>query len=89
MTKAIAAHCRTRKNGIRCNSVHPGSISTPMVHAALAETRGIRLADEATRVALGIGEPDDVANLVLYLASDESKHVNGAELVIDAGDTVV
>ena len=93
MTKAIAIRCRTKKNGIRCNSVHPGSIDTPMVHAALAETRGIRLADAkdplAARRALGIGEPDDVANLVVYLASDESKHVNGAELVIDAGDTVV
>jgi 3(or 17)beta-hydroxysteroid dehydrogenase len=93
LTKAIAIHCRARKNGIRCNSVHPGSIDTPMVHAALAETRGIRLADaadpQAARRALGLGEPDDVANLVLYLASDESKHVNGAELVIDAGDTVI
>jgi 3(or 17)beta-hydroxysteroid dehydrogenase len=93
MTKAIAIHCRGRKNGIRCNSVHPGSIDTPMVQAALAGTRGIRLADAedpaAARRALGLGEPDDVANLVLYLASDESKHVNGAELVIDAGDTVV
>jgi 3(or 17)beta-hydroxysteroid dehydrogenase len=93
LTKAVAIHCRTRKNGIRCNSVHPGSIDTPMVQTALAETRGIRLADaedpQAARRALGLGEPDDVANLVLYLASDESKHVNGAELVIDAGDTVV
>lgn len=93
MTKSIAIHCRTKKNGVRCNSVHPGSIDTPMVQAALAATRGIRLADAedpaATRRALGLGEPDDVANLVLYLASDESKHVNGAELVIDAGDTVV
>jgi 3(or 17)beta-hydroxysteroid dehydrogenase len=93
MTKSIAIHCRGRKNGIRCNSVHPGSIDTPMVQAALAETRGIRLAEAedpaAARRALGLGEPDDVANLVLYLASDESKHVNGAELVIDAGDTVV
>ena len=78
---------------MRCNSVHPGSIDTPMVRAALAETRGIRLEDAddpvKARRALGLGEPDDVANLVLYLASDESKHVNGAELVIDAGDTVV
>ena len=48
---------------------------------------------EATRKAMGIGEPLDVANMVLFLASDESKHINGAELVIDngatAGDTSV
>ena len=37
---------------------------------------------------MGIGEPLDVANLVLFLASDESKHINGAELVIDNGATI-
>ena len=42
---------------------------------------------EATRKAMGIGEPLDVANLVLFLASEESKHINGAELVIDNGAT--
>jgi 3(or 17)beta-hydroxysteroid dehydrogenase len=93
MTKSIAVHCRTRKYGIRCNSIHPGSISTPMVHAALEATSGLKMMEsenpEATRLALGIGEPDDVANMVVFLASDESKHITGAELVIDNGDTIV
>lgn len=92
MTKAIAAHCRAERNGIRCNSVHPGSISTPMVHNALETLAGLDLMaqpdPEATRIALGIGEPIDVANMVLFLSSSESKHVNGAELVVDNGDTV-
>ncbi len=92
MTKSIASHCRGERNGIRCNSVHPGSISTPMVHDALSTLAGIDLMDqpdpEATRIALGIGEPLDVANMILFLSSDESKHVNGAELVIDNADTV-
>jgi 3(or 17)beta-hydroxysteroid dehydrogenase len=44
---------------------------------------------ETTRKAMGIGEPEDVANMVLYLLSDESKHVTGAEMVIDNGDTVI
>lgn len=92
MTKSIASHCRGERNGVRCNSVHPGSISTPMVHDALATLAGFDLMDqpdpEATRIALGIGEPVDVANMILFLSSDESKHVNGAELVIDNADTV-
>ena len=92
MTKSIAIYCREKKNLIRCNSIHPGSISTPMVHAALETLSGIHLMEEedpeATRKALGIGEPLDVANMVLFLASDESKHINGAELVIDNGATV-
>ena len=91
MTKSIAMHCQEQKNNIRCNSIHPGSIFTPMVDKALETLAGIKLMDqddpEATRKAMGIGEPLDVANMVLFLASDESKHINGAELVIDNGAT--
>lgn len=93
MTKSIAVHCRQAGLNIRCNSVHPGSISTPMVHTALKTLLGTDLMaeedPEATRKALGIGEPDDVANMVLFLLSDESKHVTGAEMVVDNGDTVI
>ena len=93
MTKSIAIHCRTEGLGIRCNSVHPGSISTPMVHKALKTLVGTDLMaeedPEKTRKAMGIGEPEDVANMVLYLLSDESKHVTGAEMVVDNGDTVI
>jgi len=92
MTKSIAMYCREQKNSVRCNSVHPGSISTPMVHNALETLSGIKLMEqddpEAARKAMGIGEPLDVANMVLFLASDESKHINGAELVVDNGDTI-
>ncbi len=92
MTKSIAIHCKQQKLGIRCNSIHPGSISTPMVHHALRELVGVDLTAETdpekTRIALGVGEPDDVAHMVVYLMSDESKHITGTELVIDNGDTV-
>ncbi|XOV81464.1 MAG: SDR family oxidoreductase [bacterium] len=93
MTKAVAIHCRQQKLGIRCNSVHPGSISTPMVHHALKELVGVDLPaqedPEATRLALGVGEANDVGHMIVYLISDEAKHINGAEMVIDNGDTVV
>jgi 3(or 17)beta-hydroxysteroid dehydrogenase len=93
MTKSIAIHCKQEKLGIRCNSVHPGSISTPMVHHALKELAGIDIVSgtdpETTRRNLGVGEPSDVAHMIIYLVSDESKHINGAEMVIDNGDTVI
>ncbi len=93
MTKAIAIHCRQEKLGIRCNSIHPGSINTPMVHHALKELAGIDMASEAdpetTRRNLGIGEANEIAHMVVYLVSDESKHINGTEMVIDNGDTVI
>ena len=64
-----------------------------MVQAALEGLQNVKLAEEqdrdAARTAMGLGEPDDVAYMVLFLASDESKHVTGAEMVVDNGDTVV
>ena len=64
-----------------------------MVHDALERLSGYKLMEEddpeAARVAKGIGEPLDIANMVLFLASDESKHINGAEMVVDNGDTIV
>ena len=91
MTKAIAVHCRRAKLRIRCNSVHPGSINTPMVQNAVKQLMDIDLDDNAEkkRKAMGIGEPRDVAYMVAFLLSDESKHVNGTEMVIDNADTVI
>jgi len=86
MTKSIAVHCQMQKYGIRCNSIHAGAIETPMVQQANAEL-GMKMSDyEAT--PWGIGKPQDIANLVLYLASDESRFVNGAEIVIDNALTI-
>lgn len=90
MTKSIAVY--GVRHGVRCNSVHPGSILTPMVENALESLTGVDMAKaedpDAVRLEMGIGEPDDVANLVLFLASDESKHITGAELVVDKGATI-
>lgn len=86
MTKSIAVHCQMNKYGIRCNSIHAGAIETPMVVKATAELGMSMSMYEQTPV--GLGKPEDVANLILYLASDESRFVNGTEIVIDNALTV-
>ncbi len=93
LTKSVAAHCRRQGYAIRCNSVHPGAINTRMVQAALRHSSNIDLAgaqdQEAMRLQLGLGEPLDIANMVAFLASDDAKHVNGAEMVVDNGATAI
>ncbi|WP_407709503.1 SDR family oxidoreductase [Arthrobacter nitrophenolicus] len=77
LTKSVALDLG--RYGIRANSVHPGVISTPM-------TAGVET--DMSRVAIGrMGHPGEVASLVLYLASNESSFVTGAEFVVDGGDT--
>lgn len=89
-TKSAALHCAKAGYKIRVNSVHPGYIWTPMVEKYLAAQPDPDAAKSfvASLHPVGhLGEPDDVAYGVLYLASDESKFVTGAELVIDGGYT--
>ena len=90
-TKTIALEAAKAGWNVRCNSVHPVFIKTPILDPFVAMAGG----DEAKaheRLPRGIplkriGEPDDVAWCVLYLASDESKFVTGAEFKIDGGTT--
>jgi len=92
LTKTVAAHCREKGDGIRCNSIHPGGIDTPMV-AQITRSRNANISDieelAAPGRAVGYGQPADIAYLVLYLASDESRFMTGAELAIDGGLTAV
>ncbi len=83
MTKAIAVHCQMNHYNVRCNSIHAGAIDTPMVVKATQELGMQMSAYEESPV--GLGKPLDVANLVVYLASDESRFVNASEIIIDNG----
>lgn len=84
MTKALAVTSQMQGDKIRFNSIHAGAIDTPMVQTA-NEALGVEPDPEDP---VGIGEPSDVAHMVVYLISDESRFVNGAELVIDNALTI-
>jgi len=89
LTRSIAAHCRMNLYKIRCNSIHPDGIATPMVtglHQTMPKGKhsAVRMMDPKQMHAR-FAQPIDIANLVLFLASDESRFINGAELRIDNG----
>jgi NAD(P)-dependent dehydrogenase (short-subunit alcohol dehydrogenase family) len=94
-TKSIAMECANFKDGVRVNSVHPGIIETPIwlqiagMGQAGANAPPDLDAMSTQAVPLGVkGMPKDIADGVLWLASDESRYVTGAELVIDGGLSV-
>ncbi|WP_425407878.1 SDR family oxidoreductase [Hyphococcus sp.] len=87
MTKSIAMHCQAEGYPVRCNSVHAGAIETPMVQFAQGRTGETpqEIPEKGVLPADSLGTPRDIANMILYLASDESRFVTGAEFVIDNG----
>lgn len=96
LTKSAAVECAQLGYGIRVNSLHPGVVRTAMGDHLLQGFVGLGLAPDVDTAAaamnqlhlLGMGEPDDVANAVLYLASSASRWTTGAEIVLDGGASV-
>lgn len=87
-TKSVALYCAEKSYRIRCNSIHPAAIMTPMWDAMLGHgaEREAMIKTIETGIPLGhFGQASDVAFGALYLASDESKYVTGIELNIDGG----
>jgi 3(or 17)beta-hydroxysteroid dehydrogenase len=82
MTRSVALHCKQQGYRIRCNSLHPDGINTPMTQAL---TGGQPIPQEALDAdpMNRMCAPRDIANVVLFLASDESRFVNGAEIRVD------
>jgi NAD(P)-dependent dehydrogenase (short-subunit alcohol dehydrogenase family) len=99
LTKSVALECAAAKDGVRCNSVHPGIIETNIWDAissglsggvSPAMPAGANRIDLDALAAVGVplgykGLPSDIAMGVVYLASDEARYVTGTELVIDGG----
>lgn len=91
MSKAAAVHCARNGDSIRVNSIHPGGIVTPMTQKVGPQVMEAIEKDPRNTAPVGgttPGEPNDIGYMVLYLASDESKYTNGAELVIDNTVTI-
>jgi NAD(P)-dependent dehydrogenase (short-subunit alcohol dehydrogenase family) len=90
LTKSVALHGARLKPPVRCNSVHPAFLEGPMVEEIITQTGRPELArgQLARDIPLGrLGTPAEVAELCIYLLSDESSFVTGAELAIDGGLT--
>lgn len=88
MTKSIACLSTENGYGVRCNSIHPYNMDTPMLDGVQKQVRQGNPEAAAGMEKLWVGEAQDVANMVLFLSSEESKAVNGAAMVIDNTATV-
>jgi 3(or 17)beta-hydroxysteroid dehydrogenase len=90
LTKNVALHCAQLKYNIRCNSVHPGYIDTPMIAPRLSQTidnmTGRQWLEELHPLGR-LGRPEEVANMILFLLSDESSFSTGSEFICDGGLT--
>lgn len=89
LSKSVALYCAKMGWDIRCNSVHPTFIDTPILDGMVASTgkaKEVIMDKLARQIPLKrVGHPSDIANGVLYLASDESRFMTGAELKLDGG----
>ena len=87
LTKSVALYCAKKGYDVRCNSIHPAFVDTPILNPlkqAFGEDEAIKKL--ARQIPMNkIGDTDDVAYAVLYLASDESKFMTGTEIVLDGG----
>jgi NAD(P)-dependent dehydrogenase (short-subunit alcohol dehydrogenase family) len=95
-TRSVAMHCAERGYGIRCNSVHPGQIRTPMMNNIIERVgrdtnMGQAAAEDVFRGQIPLGafqEPEDIAHAVLFLLSDEARFITGSQIVVDGGMTL-
>lgn len=90
MTKAMALECAQLQDRIRVNSIHPGFIVSDMTRNLSGGDIDAMTESYVQRIPLGsAGQPEDIANMALYLASDASKFATGTEFVVDGGLTAI
>ena len=88
LTRTVALHCAEMGYKIRCNAVQPGAINTPMMqrYVQAAENPDQQLSEFAASHPMNrVGEPDEVVNAVLFLASDDSAFTTGDSISVDGG----
>lgn len=93
LTKSIAQHCAEHRLNIRCNSIHPGDVRTPLWDGGAKESARARSVSfeevvEEHRATIPLGEftlPEDIAAAALFLASDEARCITGIKLIVDGG----
>ncbi len=85
MTKSVALHCKEQDYPIRCNSLHPAGIDTPMVRQEAVGAGGGETPATGMIKMGDLGHPNDVAALCVYLASDESRFMTAGEYPVDNG----
>jgi 3(or 17)beta-hydroxysteroid dehydrogenase len=91
LTKSAALHYAKQGFGVRCNSIHPGAIHTPILDKVMAQVEdGQALYDGwvATHPVGRLGKPEEIAAMALYLASDEAAFTTGAEFRVDGGSSI-
>jgi 3(or 17)beta-hydroxysteroid dehydrogenase len=97
LTRSVALHCARNGSGVRCNSVHPGNVRTPLLEKAMdgiSKSRGVPIEDiikefQSENPQRLFQDAEDVAQAVLYLASDAARHITGTQLVVDGGTTLL
>ena len=92
LTKSVALHCAQKEYGIRANVILPGAVDTPMLrrnipHSGLSDDEYLKKIGKSHPLGR-LGQPDDIASAAVFLASDDSNFITGAEIAVDGGQTI-